>query len=114
MLEPAYAPSSDDPSEFGGGPLHPTASIGGGERGGSQIWQPCDPPAASRDLPPGIGLRLIWFPHRHPGAWRTFHMDRLKGVPFRSLNRRPLYSYALSGCSSVMYTSFRPLEMGLL
>ncbi|GKV24001.1 hypothetical protein SLEP1_g33663 [Rubroshorea leprosula] len=52
MLKSACAPSSDDPSGFGGGPLHPAASIGGDERGGSQIWQPRDPPAASRDRPP--------------------------------------------------------------
>ncbi|GKV17499.1 hypothetical protein SLEP1_g27999 [Rubroshorea leprosula] len=47
----------------------------------SQIWQPRDPLAASR-----IGLRLIGTPHRHPGAWHTFHMSRLKDVPFRSLD----------------------------
>ncbi|GKU93787.1 hypothetical protein SLEP1_g7355 [Rubroshorea leprosula] len=74
MLEPPCAPSSDDPSgsgdprlypadllgarcfwlacRFGGDPLHPVAFIGGGEREGSQIWQPRDPPAASRDRPP--------------------------------------------------------------
>ncbi|GKU95202.1 hypothetical protein SLEP1_g8591 [Rubroshorea leprosula] len=69
---------------------------------------------ATHLLLPGIGLRLIGSPHRHPGAWRTFHMGRLKGVPFGSLDRRLLYSCALSGCSSVMCTSLRPLKMGLL
>ncbi|GKV50373.1 hypothetical protein SLEP1_g57080 [Rubroshorea leprosula] len=47
---------------------------------------------ATHLLPPGNGLRLIGSPHQHPGAWRTFHMGRLKGVPFGSLDRRLLYS----------------------
>ncbi|GKV40279.1 hypothetical protein SLEP1_g47946 [Rubroshorea leprosula] len=69
---------------------------------------------ATHLLPPGNGLRLIGSPHRHLGAWHTFHMGRLKGVPFGSLDRRPLYSWALCGCSSVMCTSFQPLDMDLL
>ncbi|GKV38924.1 hypothetical protein SLEP1_g46777 [Rubroshorea leprosula] len=69
---------------------------------------------ATHLLPPRNGLRLIGSPHRHPGAWRTFHMGKLKGVSFGSLDRRPLYSWALSGCSSVVCTSLRPLDMGLL
>ncbi|GKV27440.1 hypothetical protein SLEP1_g36612 [Rubroshorea leprosula] len=69
---------------------------------------------ATHLLPPGISLCLIGSPHRHLGAWRTFHMGRLKGVLFGSLDRRAVYSWALSGCSSVMYTSLRSLDMGLL
>ncbi|GKV53613.1 hypothetical protein SLEP1_g60133 [Rubroshorea leprosula] len=74
MLEPPCAPSVDDSSGSGDPRLYLAdlvrcllflvglqirrwspplvASIGGGEREGSQIWQPCDPPAASRDRPP--------------------------------------------------------------
>ncbi|GKV09248.1 hypothetical protein SLEP1_g20775 [Rubroshorea leprosula] len=41
-------------------------------------------------------------------------MGRLKGVPFGSLDRRPRNNWVLSGCSSVMCTSLRPLDLGLL
>ncbi|GKV04553.1 hypothetical protein SLEP1_g16703 [Rubroshorea leprosula] len=49
---PVLPPSTTLPGLFGDDPLHPAASIGGGARGGSQILQPRDPPAASRDRPP--------------------------------------------------------------
>ncbi|GKU87294.1 hypothetical protein SLEP1_g1718 [Rubroshorea leprosula] len=108
-LEPNCAPSSDDPSGFGGGPLHPAASLVEVYAGDPRFGN-----LATHLLPPGIGLRRIRSLHQHPGAWRTFHMGRLKGVLFGSLDRRPLYSWVLSGCSSVLCTSLRPLEMGLL
>ncbi|GKV19325.1 hypothetical protein SLEP1_g29605 [Rubroshorea leprosula] len=45
-----YAPYSDGLRGLSsGGPLHPAVSICGHAHGGSHIWQPRDPPAASRE-----------------------------------------------------------------
>ncbi|GKV38753.1 hypothetical protein SLEP1_g46632 [Rubroshorea leprosula] len=127
MLEPPYAPSSDDPFGlfFKSGDPRPylvdlvRCSLFFGWLADSamvpSIWQllsvavnvgdPRSGNLATHLLPPGIGLRLIESPHWHPRAWHTFHMGRLKGVSFRSLDRRALYNRAISGCSSVMYPS---------
>ncbi|GKV38141.1 hypothetical protein SLEP1_g46084 [Rubroshorea leprosula] len=100
MLEPPYALSSDDPSKSGDprlylanlvrcslffGWLADSAVVPSIRQLLSVAVNAGDPRSGNlmtHLLPPGIGLRLIGSPHRHPGAWRTFHMGRLKGVPF--------------------------------
>ncbi|GKV50467.1 hypothetical protein SLEP1_g57167 [Rubroshorea leprosula] len=100
MLEPPCAPSSDDPSGFGDPRPYPADLVKGslffGWLADSTVvpsirqllamavntGDPRSSNLATHLLPPGIGLRLIGSPHRHPEAWRTFHIGRLKGVPF--------------------------------